>query len=357
MKFPLNPLAIIVLVATITAATLALRAQDVSAPAIQIDTNALKLPADLKAVKKPVSDKWTFGILPVGLQKNPKVDYAIFTDMTNAGRKLPEPSFATPVYYLPHSIDQRDTGDAYGIIKDIPYQKIRQTLNTALASNGYRPCDAEHPPTQIFFFAWGMLNKLDPSNDWSDMEVRDALKNCVVRAKIVGGQKFAVEVSQVLVETDYTAAQNSDGTYNGEKVYLVIEAALDAHDFQKFSTDTDLTDTLCYAVFNDCYYMLVTSIDADTLENYGQRKTLWTTRITTVSQGLNFEMTLPIMINNASYYFGRETAVPEILLKRAYKRAEVNIGEATVVDYLTGAATASGTNAPPPKPSTTGTTK
>ena len=308
-----------------------------AAPAFQFDANALSLPPDLKAVKKPVSDKWTLNLLPVGLQRNPKVDYAIFTEMTNAGRKLPEPSFANPVYYLAHSIDQRDVGAIYGNTKDIPYQKLQQTFAIAFASNGYRPCDAEHPPTQVFFFTWGMNNKFDPPGDWSEADVRDALKNCVARARILGGPKFAIEVAQVLTETDYTAAQKSDGTYDGEKVYLVIEAALAAHNFDKFSTDADLADTLCYAVFNDCYYLLVTSLDAETLENYGQRKTLWTTRIVTVSQGLNFEMTLPIMINNASYYFGRETKVPEILLKRAYKRAEVNIGEATVVEYMTAA--------------------
>ena len=51
------------------------------------------------------------------------------------------------------------------------------------------------------------------------------------------------------------------------------------------------------------------------------------------------------MINNAAYFFGRETNGPEIFPKRAYKSATVDIGEAQVVEYISGTAT----------PATTGT--
>jgi hypothetical protein len=51
------------------------------------------------------------------------------------------------------------------------------------------------------------------------------------------------------------------------------------------------------------------------------------------------------MIHNGAYFFGRETT-PEVLRKRAYKRATVEIGDAEVIDYISGTA----------KPATTGTT-
>jgi len=369
-----------------------------SAPAPQID---IKPPPALKAASKPKSDKWSLSLLPVGLQRNPKVDYTIFTEMTDAGRALPSPSFENPVYYISHAMSQRDAGDASGGAKDIPYQKIQQILNTSLASNGYRPSDAQHPPSQVFIFAWGMHNKIEfpdgsvdedaifqdlqNSSSFSSSDdlfreletftpsaddIRKALENLVSRARIVGGSKFAGEVAQAIGTHNFSAGQitgniaqalieaYSEGTIETsddvdqvladtvpQAFPLEVEQAFDKHNFRNFSTDKDLIEALCYAVESDCYYLLVTSLDADMLRR-GQKKILWVTHITTVSQGLNFEKTLPIMINNASYYFGRETEVPEILLKRAYKNASVDVGEAQVVGYLSGTTSASGTAAP-----------
>jgi hypothetical protein len=53
------------------------------------------------------------------------------------------------------------------------------------------------------------------------------------------------------------------------------------------------------------------------------------------------------MINNASYFFGRETNGPELVRKRAYKRADVTIGEASVVEYISGSTPPSGTPGQP----------
>ena len=380
-----------------------------SATAPQTSANPAPAP---KAAKKPKSEKWSFSFLPIGLQRNPKVDYTIYTEMTDAGRELPEPSFDKPVYYISHAMSQHDAGDAPGGTKDIPYQKIQEILNTSLASNGYRPSDDSHPPAQVFIFAWGMHNKIEfpegsvdedaifqalqssssfsgdddlsrelesftPSAD----DIRKALENLVSRAKIVGGAKFANEVTQALVTHGFSAGNiigniaqalteaYADGSIEDasdidsildetvpEAFPTEVEQAFTAHNFRNFSTDKDLIEALCYAVESDCYYLLVTSLDADALRR-GQKKILWITHITTVSQGISFEKTLPIMINNAAYYFGRETKVPEVVLKRAYKNASVDIGEAQVVEYISGSTFSTGTagTTGTAKPATSGT--
>jgi len=332
-----------------------LRAQDL--PAIT-PSGLPQLPdANVKASKKPTSDKWVFSLLPVGLQKNPQVDYAIVTEMTDEGRKLPEPSFDQPVYYIPHSMGQRDVGDAYGGTKPIPYAFLEKQLNNSLASNGYRLADTEHPPTQVLFFSWGMHNKIDTSIDDTDtadssddgsgdsgdsgdggssfasssLADTSSYANLLSRAKIVGGQKFANEYAQAMMD-------------GGNAMRI-------------FSQRDDNTETLCYEVQNECYYLLVTAVDVEALKQ-NQRKVLWTTTISTVSQGVSFDSTLPIMVNNASWFFGRETNGAEIVRKRAYKSANVNIGEAQVVEYMTGSTSSSGTAAAnAPKPATSGTAK
>jgi hypothetical protein len=327
-------------------------------------------PPGVKPAQKPKSDKWVFSLLPVGLQKNPQVDYAIFTEMTNAGRKLPDPSQDNPVYYIAAPVGQRDVGDAYGGTKAIPYDKLQKLLSNSLAANGYRLTEAastEHPPTQVLFFAWGMHNKIDTSLDAADETGETSadsgeggldsfgsgetgadaggaierpamanslaadssvLANLLSRAKIVGGRRFAAEYAQAMMA--------------GSKA-----------DFLRFAERNETTEVLVYAVQNECYYLLVTSMDAEALARR-ERKVLWTTTISTVSQGLNFEATLPVMVSNVSYYFGRETVVPEILRKTAYRRVTVEIGDMDVVE-MDSSSTTTGTTAKP-APATSGTT-
>ena len=298
-------------------------------PALRAQTDAgipsaiMKLP-DVRPAKKPVSDKWSFSLLPVGLQRNPQVDYAIVTEMTDEGRKLPEPSFDNPVYYISHSIGQHDVGDAYGGTRPIQYSFLQNQLNSSLASNGYRPADDAHPPTQVLFITWGMFNHGYGGDILS-------------RAKLIGGQKFADEFAQAVREQ-----RDSSGSLRGNGP------------LRDFEQRDDLTETLVYAIFEECYYLLVTALDKDALQQ-NEKKILWTTKISTIARGVSFQATLPIMINNASYYFGRDTNGPELLRKRAYKRADVSIGEAKVVEYISGSTFSTGTAAGTTTDTATGT--
>lgn len=321
---------------------------------------------ELKAAQKPKSDKWTFSMLPFGLQRNPAIDYIVITEMTEAGRKLPKPSFAKPVYYQAHSVGQHDVGDAYGGTKAITYDRLRKQLGDALASNGYRPADAEHPPTQLFIIAWGMHNKIDNTIDDGSGEMSDTgdmggsedmsgsldmttggmddetIQNILSRAKVVGGQKFANEFARALADQ---LAWSTDFESSGP--------------MKRFTERDETTETLVYEIMNECYYFIVTSIDMETLKRGEGRKVLWTTHISTTSQGIAFEATLPNMINNGAYYFGREMESPDVIRKRAYKQGTVEIGEATVVEYVTGTTGttgASGTTTAPRNPATTPST-
>jgi len=313
-------------------------------------TSAEQLQQEIRAAKRPKSDKWTLSLLPVGLQKNPQVDYTIVTELTDAGRALPEPSFDKPVYCISHSMGQQDVGDAYGGTHDIEYKFLQKQFNAALVSNGYRPAGPELPePTQVLFFVWGMHNRMETADTMDDggddsgagdvSANSDDIMNMLSRAKIVGGQKFADEFARALAD-QLEWSGTPDYSQNGP--------------LRRFAERDDTTESLVYEIFDDCYYLLVYALDLEALRN-NQKKLLWTTHISTTARGISFEATLPIMINNGAYFFGRETNGPEILRKRAYKNASVQIGDATVVEYV------SGSTSPPPdatggaKPATSGT--
>jgi hypothetical protein len=299
-----------------------------------------------KAAQKPKSDKWSFSFLPGSLQKNPQIEFTIITEMTDEGRKLPAPNFAKPVYYISHAVGQRDVGDSYAGTKSVQYKYLEEQLNNALMSNGYRPADAGHAATQVLFIAWGRHNRVVQSED--DEAGEDAggerrynvneqdIRNLLSRAKVVGGQKFADEFATAL--NDHLAwTSNLQGR----------------GPLRRFAERDDLTETLVEQIFDDCYYLLVSSFEVEALK-HNEKKLLWHTKISTSARGLALEDTMSGMIGNGAYYLGREMSNPDIVRKRAYKKATVEIGEATVVEqYFSGE---SGTSAPAASGTASGTT-
>jgi len=321
MKFPFFiPLTVIVFTAA-----LALRAQDVPAPASQ---SGSKPHADLNAAKKPVPDKQVFQFTPDDLKKYSLIEFIIGTEMTDAGRKLPMPEFDKPVYYTMQSVEGLNVSDARGAAF------IKKILTYALASNGYRPADADHPPTQALTFVCGVLNKIDSVRDagansagsnGGDGSSADAsrLQNLRSRAEIVGGKKFAGEFAAA-----FAGQLHCSGTTGCES----------SDSLRRFVTRDDATGSLVYEIVNDndCYYCIVTSHDMDAPKDNGG-KLLWTTRASTTARSfplVPLEQVLPIMVNNAAYFFGRETDGVEVVRRRT----------------SCGAPSASGTSAPAPKP-------
>jgi len=298
-----------------TAAALALRAQDV--PARQV-----------------------FPFTPEDLKKYSQiVDYIIGTEMTDAGRKLPTPAFDKPVYYIMQSVERRDIGDARCDTKgakDTPVAFLKKQLTYALASNGYRPADADHPPTQALTCVYGVLNKIDSvrdaggdsaSSDGGGRSDADTsrLQNLRFRAEIVGGKKFAGEFAAA-----FARQLQCSGTTGCEP----------SDSLRRFVTRDNATGALVYEIVNDndCYYCIVTSHDMDALKGNGG-KLLWTTRASTTARSFLIEQVLPIMVNNAAYYFGRETDGVEVVYPL----------------HICGATPASGTSVPAPKPAPTPT--
>src|SRR5262245_48642526 len=68
-------------------------------------------PAPKKEEKK---SEWVFSLLPKSLQKNPRIDLTVITEMTPLGKKFPEVTPAKPVYYITQSAGFNQRGHAPG---------------------------------------------------------------------------------------------------------------------------------------------------------------------------------------------------------------------------------------------------
>lgn len=318
---------------------------------------------NVKAASKPKSKKWGFSLLPTSMQRNPLLDFTIVTELTDEGRKLPPPSFGKPVYYKAVSVGYHVEGQNYGNQNPMLFEQLQDKLLSALASNGYRLADKDHPATQTLRFVWGMHNKLDDLDDMfpdavstgdedsddEDFPDPNALNlgsgyritnenylNVMSRAKIVGGTSFARDLGKAIGEQRSSALRGAMGPFN------------------RFLQRDDTTISLVEQTFNDCYYIIVQAFETESLEKQRVRKLLWQTNMTTGAQGVSLEQTMPGLIENGAYFFGRETKVPEIVTKRSIKEGKVEIGEATVEEYIvTPKTSGTATPAKTPKPKQT----
>jgi len=248
----------------------------------------------------------------------------VSTEMTDAGRALPAPSVDKLVYYIPHSVGQRDVGDGHGVTKQISVDLLQKQLDTALASKGYRRADladAKNPPSQVIFFSWGMHNKMDyMPGEQHDGNIDDIIGNLgftdinnpkinlLSRAKTLGGQKFAEEFAKALADqVAWQAGRENPASESNSPL-------------RRFAGRDDTIRTLVRAIFNDCYFMLAYALDAEALK-HNKKKLLWTTRISTTPQGGSIEEAVSDMIEIAAYFFGRETPT-KIVRKKEPKAQE-----------------------------------
>jgi len=139
------------------------------------------------------------------------------------------------------------------------------------------------------------------------------------RAQLVGGKQFAASLAQAL--NDQALSGNRGGF---------------SSPFERFRNRDDMTRTLVEQVFDDCYYVVVSSYDEKAYARPPhEKKLLWRTKMSTAAQGVSLAQTIPGLLENGSWYFGRDMSGPEIVTKRVMREGKVEIGEATVREYIT----------------------
>ena len=198
-------------------------------------------------------------------------------------------------------------------------------MKKALASQGYLPAtDATHRPSLLVIFTWGMHNRLPPTIASMSPEAR--AKNILERAALVGGYGFARRVGQAFEERAL-----------GQLAGLSLPNA-------SFDNQDTKTQYLTYQIYDDLYFVVASAYDYASVAQ-GKRTLLWRTNMTVNTAGVNMKETLPPLIATAAPFFGRETDVPEALQRRINRKGTVDIGNATVVEYMDSSAPAA-----PPAP-------
>jgi hypothetical protein len=293
-------------------------------------------PAAAKKKSDDPGSQWVFSLLPKSLQKNPKVEMTVITEMTDAGKQRPEATPQSPAYFLAQSAGFHSLGDGTSRDKGPLPAVLEGMLKKALASNGYLPSDPPaHPPSLLLVYSWGAHYALHPEEDDS-ISAEMVERNILDRAGLVGGPQFAqkllklFEQKAALLEANPPPRPDPTGINPGIEPILGDAQKEFADPIRLFAQESPKNSFIIDQAFDDVYFVVASAYDY-AAAGQNQRRLLWRTRMTVDSKGVAMIDTLPTLIDTAAPYFGREMTEPETLIKRALKEGNVEVGTPRVI--------------------------
>ena len=323
-------------------------AETAPAPASPAPAAAAAAPAAASAAATTPAKKsesaWVFSLLPQSLQKNPRLELTVVTEMTAAGKKRPPATAEAPVYFELFTTGPKDIGHVPGNGTKIKAEEVEHTLVRSLASSHFLPA---RPPAQrpsiAILYTWGshyLLTEGDEENPV--LSGNELARNLLDRAALVGGEKFARELLQLFQEADAMALTANAHLAPGGEPILTPEMMAFANPVEMFKRRSIKNEMLVDQSASDVYYVVASAYDYGAMAA-NQRVLLWRTRMTVAAAGVSAEQSLPTLVLSAGPYFGQDMPEPEFISKRALRDAEVKIGPTTVVESDVK-------TAPPPPP-------
>ena len=313
---------------------------------------------------------FTFSLLPKSLQRNPRLDLNVITEMTPDGKKLPLPSPASPAYYITYPGGYMQVGQAPPAgEKSPPVADLERVMQKALAKNSYLASGPGHPPSLALIYHWGSHSNLNEDGQavadrataadaaaangdiapaenpviFAEDQIQYAMtdlakrKDLIERAALVGGTKFADQLEKVIEQQ----IQYSDAT--GPQVHLAPGGKPILGDmqttfvdfsspFERFLRSDPQVEHLIEESFSTCYFVIASAYDYTELGK-GHRKLLWRTKMTVNADGVALKDTLPTLVITAGRFFGREMNGAATVSRRLMREGEVQIGTPTVVEF------------------------
>lgn len=284
-------------------------------------------------VPKKASSEWVFELLPKSMQKNPRLDLTVITEMTEAGKKLPPVTVQSPAYFELFSPGPKHLGHSQGNEVTPKLEEIERLLKRALATNGYLPAAPPSlPPSLLILYTWGSHSLLTEGDDENPvLSGNQVARNLLDRAALVGGEKFAKNLLDLFTQADAMSLASGARTAPGSEPVITPELAEFMNPVSMFKRASAKNEFLVDQAASNVYYVVASAYDHRSVTEK-KRLLLWRTRMTVAAEGVSQVQSLPTLVLSAAPYFGREMTEPEILSKRALREGTVEIGTPTVVE-------------------------
>jgi hypothetical protein len=274
------------------------------------------------AAPEPAKPNWDWltALLPKTFQANPELEMTVITEMTDEGRKLPPVTPDHPAYYDAESGGDHEMGELNAREEKLPPEDVRPLLIRGLALNGYRPAERPvHPPSLLIIYIWGTHNAITANDGQGNTTASpdEVLRNVLDRAALVGGKKFADELTTVIQDTQNLRDSGMAGSF---------PPPVNIFKMQHANNESLLNQALA-----DVYFVVASAFDYQSVVT-GHPTLLWRTRMTVSSQGVAIRQAIPTVVASGARYFGREMSDSAIINRRPISGGKVEIGTPTVVE-------------------------
>lgn len=291
------------------------------------------------AAAKKEESQWVFSLLPKSLQKNPRLELTVITEMTEEGKKLPAVSPGSPAYFDTFSAGYHAMGELSANENPVAEAEIRKLLISSLAMSGYLPeKPPAHPATLMIIFSWGTHNLLvDLDEENSTLDPTAVARNLLDRAALVGGTKFSERLKQLfreandLATANYTPPADPTGTVPAMPSPIPPQMMEFMNPVERFKRESTRNDFLVDQAASDVYYVVASAYDLSAMKAK-HRVLLWRTRMTVASAGVSQEQSLPTMVYAAGPFFGKDMTDAEIIHRKVIPDGTVEIGVPRVVE-------------------------
>jgi hypothetical protein len=234
------------------------------------------------------------------------VEVITVTDVTPAGALHPAISPQNPVYYVAVNAGYQDFGGIIAGDKVPAPQDMIRTIVRVLAKQGFLPADDRHPPTELIIFAWGSLYPYRMPTGNPDLPSPQLNRYAMMR--FLGGDKLGL------------VSKHPDPWLD-----QMLETGL--------TIRSSSAEAIANAATDDLYVGVLAGYEFP-IANPKRPTMLWRTKISCPSRGLAMADTLPTMLKIAGPYIGRETTKPVWVNASDKFKAHVEIGPATVEEYI-----------------------
>lgn len=195
-----------------------------------------------------------------------EIKVAVVVDMTDAGKKFPQPTPAHPTYFYPvtrgYTVGQ---GLIEGEKPPPPTAAVQHLIALALAKQGYLVATSQSPPSLILTFWWGY------------------------KAPVMNGAPLPTDVM----------------THETELEELVFGSS---HDRNTYEYNPSLRlQALAGAASVPRYYVTVSALDFAAATREKKIVVLWTAHVSTGLYGHTLEEVLPTLIATGAPQFGKDT--------------------------------------------------
>lgn len=245
----------------------------------------------------PVAEDSGFSLVPNAFSRNPSLAMTVCTELTEHGRKVPPASAEAPVYFVAVDRGLQSQGEpGGGLISPTP-AVLQDTLFQSLAISGYQPAPEGRLAGLALVYYWGSHQSMDP--DLGALFPERNRQYFMERAYLVGGRAYRHEIMNQF-NHGYTFADRTP-----RKNFLINQ------------------------ISDDIYFVIVSAYDYAALAA-GERRLLWRMMMTVATHGVSMKDSLSPLVLTAGPYFGRETAEPVALHRRA-RRGTVTLGPLKIV--------------------------